>query len=792
MAPKETLIVEPHRLAAALEQGLRDYKFLYIAAPTGYGKTTAVQAHFRARRHTYVSLWDEDALDRAQGDATGLLILDDCYVLTDRPDLQARLGALLRELPAERRVILLSRATLPEWLLPFRLSGMLTVLNGKVLALGTREVDRLAKAMDLDLSQEDLLRLHRESQGHPLVTRLICLELTEGRSLNSETVRRAHLQLFNYLDRQLFTFWDSKIRRLLLAASFFDSFSVGLARVLTGDNQVEFTLRRLLQLSNFIDQQGDSYTIRYRPYRDYLRHRAEATWSRQEVDALYANAGLYFQLQGDLPAALDCWAKSGNTAKVSELLAEHSKKHPGHGSYYQVRKYYQALPEGEILSSPELMSGMSILCSMTFDVEGSEKWYSALKAYADGLDRRSPQRKVAQGLVDYLNIGLPHRGSANIRDLLMAAYDHLVQGSIQLPEFSVTSNLPSLLRGGKDFSSWVPKDKLFYATFSKPVSALLGRLGVGLPDVALAESRYEKGEDISDAFLTLASLRGEIQRRGAPEMEFVLTALLLKCQCDRGNLPQALRDLAAFRARMESEDQRQLLPNIDALLCRAGLLTGGEYPYRWLTEEAPDENDFFVLERYRYLTKVRCYLQRRDHLTALDLLGRLLDYFDRYDRTLDKIEALALLSICRYRMDNADWRDHLTAALELAKEYGYVRVFAHLGAALLPLLRAWTPPGSWTKKDLAYLNRVQKAVAGFAAIYPDQLAHAGSASLPSLTKKELEVLRLMCQGKSSGEIRALLDITDNTLKTHSRKLFQKLSVNSRAEAVAAARKLRLI
>ena len=769
MTAKERAVVEPHALSDALEQGMKAYKILYLAAPTGWGKTTAVRYHFRTRPHTYASAWDEDALEKVEQDGTGLIILDDCHALTDRPAYQKRLCALLRGLSAEGRVVLLSRAAVPDWLLPFQLAGLLTVLNSDLFALGTGDAAKLAGKLRLELSQEDILRLHQESRGHPLMIRLICLELAEGRPLNTETVQRAYARMFSYLDRELFAYWDSKIRRLLLSASFFDSFTLELAQVLTGDSQVEQTLCHLLQISSFIDRQGGAYVIRYSPFRAYLQHKAETTWSRQEVDALYANAGMYFQLRDDLPAALDCYARSGNHAKVSELLAEHSKRHPGHGVYYQLRKYYRDLPEAEILASPELMCGMSILHSLTFEREASERWYGALKAYADGLDRRAPDYKAAQGLVSYLNIALPHRGSAHIRDILMAVYDRLIREDIHLPEFSVTSNLPSVLRGGKDFSAWVPKDKLLYTTLGKPMEALLGRLGVGLADIALAESRYEKGEDISDAFLTLASCRADIQRQGTPELEFVLTALLVKCQCDRGNRTQAVQDLTAFRSRMESEGQRQLLPNIDALLCRIDLLTGGEYVYKWLTESAPDENDFFIMERYRYLTKARCYLQRGGYLTAL-----------------------ALLAVCRYRMACADWREHLTAALDLARVYGYVRVFAHLGAALLPLLRAWTPPETWTKKEHSCLARLQKAVHTFAALYPDHLAPAGPKALQSLTKKELEVLRLMCQGKNSGELREILNITDNTLKTHSRKLFQKLGVNSRAEAVAAAQKLHLI
>jgi len=787
--------IRPHAVSDALDQRLESHQILYISASIGWGKTTAVKNYFRVIPHTYASLRGKGALEKVERDSTGVTILDDLHVLTDRLDLQQRLLALLRNIPDEAHVVLLSRAPLPEWLLPFQLSGLLALLDSSVLALGTEDVAKLAENMGLELSQEDTLRLWHESTGHPLAAQLICLELTEGRPLNTETVQRAYARMFLHLDRELFDCWDLQTRRLLLSVSFFDSFTVELAQILTGDDRVEQTLTRLLQTSSFIDRARDTYRIHHEPFRAYLQHKAETTWSRQEVEDLYANAGAYYQNCGDLPAALSCYSRNGDHAKVSELLVENSKRHPGHGAYYQLRNYYRNLPESEVLASPELMSGMSILCSLTFDVEGSEKWYGALRTYADSLDRRD--RRTALSWLNYLDIALPHRGSVNIKALLLTAYDRLKQGSIDLPEFCVTSNSPSVLRGGKDFSEWVPQDKLLYDTIRAPVAAVLGRLGVGLPEIALAESRYEKGEDITGNFIVLAARRVEIQRKGAPEMEFVLTALLAKCQCDRGNTEQAVRDLTAFRSRMEAGGQKQLLPGIDALLCRIDLLEVGEYAYKWFTEEAPDENDFFIMERYRYLTKVRCYLQRGDELTALVLLGRLLDCFERYGRTLDRIEALALLAVCRYRMGMEDWQEHLTAALELAQKYGYVRVFAHQGAALRPLLRAWRPPKKWAeqKKRAQYLSRVRKAASAFASVYPNYLTPNASKDLQNLkdlTKREMEILRLMGQGKKGEEMEEILGLTRNTMKTHYRKLFKRLGVSSRSEAVAAAQKLHLI
>lgn len=56
----------------------------------------------------------------------------------------------------------------------------------------------------------------------------------------------------------------------------------------------------------------------------------------------------------------------------------------------------------------------------------------------------------------------------------------------------------------------------------------------------------------------------------------------------------------------------------------------------------------------------------------------------------------------------------------------------------------------------------------------------------------MEVLRLICRNKTNEEIRDILNISENTLKTHIRRLFGKLNVSSRTEAKAAAERLHLI
>jgi NarL family two-component system response regulator LiaR len=61
-----------------------------------------------------------------------------------------------------------------------------------------------------------------------------------------------------------------------------------------------------------------------------------------------------------------------------------------------------------------------------------------------------------------------------------------------------------------------------------------------------------------------------------------------------------------------------------------------------------------------------------------------------------------------------------------------------------------------------------------------------------LSKRELEVLQLMADGLSNLQIAERLFLSLNTIKTHSSKIFEKLQVQRRTQAVEMARKLNII
>jgi DNA-binding CsgD family transcriptional regulator len=61
-----------------------------------------------------------------------------------------------------------------------------------------------------------------------------------------------------------------------------------------------------------------------------------------------------------------------------------------------------------------------------------------------------------------------------------------------------------------------------------------------------------------------------------------------------------------------------------------------------------------------------------------------------------------------------------------------------------------------------------------------------------LTPRECEILQLLASGKSTKEIARQLEISPNTAKTHLAKVYQKLEVQRRTQAIHKARELALI
>lgn len=108
------------------------------------------------------------------------------------------------------------------------------------------------------------------------------------------------------------------------------------------------------------------------------------------------------------------------------------------------------------------------------------------------LKKSDTEYKDVQGKLAYWDIALPQRGSKGLLELIRSVFAILMNKNIHLPAFSVTSTLPSIMNGGKDFCSWSKQDEWLYATMRKLAETVPGRDGIGLVIAPCAKASLKR------------------------------------------------------------------------------------------------------------------------------------------------------------------------------------------------------------------------------------------------------------------------------------------------------------
>ena len=76
--------------------------------------------------------------------------------------------------------------------------------------------------------------------------------------------------------------------------------------------------------------------------------------------------------------------------------------------------------------------------------------------------------------------------------------------------------------------------------------------------------------------------------------------------------------------------------------------------------------------------------------------------------------------------------------------------------------------------------------------YPEWPVADAQRPVELLSKREIDVLRLLAMGRSNQEIAQELVIAESTVKMHIKHLYGKLDVHNRVQAVAQAQRLHLL
>lgn len=805
--PKRAL----RRLKAAEEENIT----AYIYGVSGIGKTELIVRYLKQKKYQMFDagrVSAEELEKIAESEKRKIVVIDNLHDLAMEEECDDIKEAIISLIEREDIWLILSgRCAVPPWLAAVRYREVFYVIEESELLFDEAQENQYIEYTKILLTPEQRKVSRSYCLGVPLgwyitwdIYKQIQLRegLKEGEyfsdKLFSELIDRGLSQMWDYLDWHVYDNWDIRIQEFLMEVSIVDCFTAHLAEMITGRNNVESILSRVKWLGNFMVERTEKDEVVYefrREMRISMRRRLKRKYNKEQIHALYENAGLYYQLNKEPIRALEMYQKAGEKERIASLLIENARTAPNNGYYYQLKKYYLKLSDEKIRTSPELMMGMSMLQSLLLDIEESERWYQELEQYAKEHSGR--ERRQARSKLLYLEIGLPHRGSENMIEILKKAHLLILDKQVSLQEFSVTSNQASQMNGGKDFCEWSKRDRELAKGIGKLVEFILGKYGKGMVNLALSESFFEKGEDNYEVASLANKGRMQAETGGKLEQCFVADGMLAWLHIITGKVSEAEELLKRFYKKAEKEEAERLLPNIETFIIRCALYSQKKAEIeKWMKKAPDEEQEFSIYDRFHYLTKVRVYLQNGRNEQAYNLLLKCEYYATVMKRTYIKIEVKLLMAIVQYRVGDERWDETLCEGLKMAEEYHFVRIITREGAAIRPLLTQsrWEPSRveskEGEKKNRQFWKQVLEETEKMTRYYPGYLK-AGIESV-TLSDAMLEILKLQADGLSKEKIAERLNMSVSNVKYHTQQIYKRLGVSNKAEAVMEAGKRGLL
>lgn len=781
--------IRPAAAFKKLETARTTGQNVYIYGATGYGKTELIRQFLKNSKYIYIPC-ERIGCDLSQvpenNKRIATIVIDNINIIESEEQRQK-----IKELCSRRNlwVLLIGRSRMPGWLYDTFISCHMLLITEDDLAMSLEGIDSYMRSEGIILTEEELEFQRKCSEGNPLGVIFTAQQLQAGKKIGKELFRENSFLFQTRLEKGIITELDSEISDFLMKISILEDFTEALAAIISGNSAINSLIVRILDSGNYLDYKDGIYTIRFQ-MREALRRKAEKELSEKDIRHLALLAGGYYESRNEDDKALKLYAEYGETERIRDLLIKNSRKNPESGYFIEMRKYYLMLSDEEIRSNIYLMSAMSMLCSMLMDFEKSEYWYNELKKYKNTV--KGSKQREAISLLAYLDVALPGRGSVNILQLIKDCYILLSEKSISVPEFSVTSNLPSLMNGGKDFCEWSKHDREIAATAGNIVCAFLGKYGKGLVNAALAESFYEKGGDPYEIISLISKARLEAESGGKTELRFAATATLIRQYISNGDIVGAKELLCSFEKVVRKEGLHKLFPNIEAMKCRLALYSNDMGMVKEWMKVAPDENSEFVaLERYRYLTKVRCYIAFEQYDKAYALIEALKYYSEKFDRKYLIMELGVLTAMIMYKR-GFEWEKEFILTLEKACEYRFVPIIAKEGATVYEMLKECSDKCSTNKKiNKEWFKRITEEAGKITRLYPLYLKSSAEKQV-MLHPMDEKILTCLADGLSIGDTAERLGINYETLRSRIKELYRKLGAKNKTEAVMIASSLKLI
>ena len=772
----------------------------------------------------------------AEHETPFVFVLDDFHVIHSQSILEM-LTLLIEHEPPQMHLVLLSRTDPHLPLSRLRGRNQLVEIRASQLRFTRYEIAVfLNEVMGLNLSPNDLAAMETRTEGWIAGLQLAATSMQGSKDTHDFVTAFAgsHHYIMDYLVDEVLSVQPERVRSFLIQTSILDRMCGSLCNVVLEADGMERVdgqeiLETLEQNNLFVIPLDDErHWYRYHHlFADVLNRYLEKLFPHR-LSELHSRASRWHEQNGFVSEAIQHALMAGNQNHATQLIEQNGGPLLMRGEAVTLLKWIEAVEfheyarpwlailkawalilskhydqvEQSLLAAEDLVS--SLASRSTIKIRMMLGSLTAARAQWSNMEgKTSLAADFARQALNYLPDTTPF--SCNIRcvatsilgdaswmngDLEEAieAYTDAVRLSRLADNIHLaiiaSSHLAEILteqghlrQGNRTFL-----ESLQMTTQpNRPMSPLADGVYAGLSQISYEWNDLGTATQQIDQSIALSQKWGNIDLLA---VGYVMLAWLEHVQGHPERVREAIRNVERL------ENEHTLLPRYSSWvkysLARLWIAQGNleKASYLALQSGITVDDEIPYLCEPEYFLWLRVFLAQGNYDAALALNQRLLQKAEVTKRTGRVIELLVLQAlIFRGKKDIDQALAVLDRALSLAQPEGYVRAFLDEGEPMAKLL---------------YLAKSRRSETGYATVLLSAMGEAADKAelstqllIELLSMREMEVLKLIEAGYSNQEIATKLVISIATVKRHISNLYTKLGAQSRTQAVALGKELRL-
>jgi len=764
-----------------------------------------------------------------------VLFIDDAESLQNAASL-AVLRQVIENLPEGCRIVIGSRTMLDIGAPRLLARAQLLVIDPMQLRFSVAETaDYLRDKRGLNVPGADIARLQGATEGWPVALWLASLAL-ERSDRSVELVSHfsgSNALVADYLAEEVLAQQSQSVREFLVRTSVLHHFNAQLCDAVRGQRDSREILESLQRSNLFVQRIGeDGEWFRYHSlFSGFLRTQLERQYP-QDIPDLHRAASRWYDAQSRPVPAVEHALASADFDYALPMLERIAEQLLEGGRIRLLARLLDSVPPQELANWPHLRlmhawslsftKGGQEAMQMLKRIEAQGPWPSHLEVHALALrpmlltmlDRFDEAYDAAQGALDRVTaqqvfpFSILRTSLANLHMIMgkyTSARELLDRSRVQqdAPAGPFMTIFAQCVEGAIDLLHGRLRQATARFKHSSAVGSrkfLIDTNGNAMAGILLAEVLYEQDE-LAEAERLLSVYVPLMQELGMTDHLICGHRSLARIAHHAGDHDRALLAVTEMECFGHRMSLARLVANAQLERARLALWRNDVKSAREALQRARAAVDWTpVMSRALFGNDMDTLLEGQLRLmihsgAADEAINQLKQELERAENAKRHRRALKLRILLALALDKAG---NAKASLRMARDSlrlgareRFVRIFLDEGEPMQRLLQRLSLAQQNELDETANLAEYLKRLAGQRTEKPEAPAPTPGAT-EALTRKELEILRLLAEGLSNLAIAGRLFVSETTVRTHLRNINAKFGVHNRTQAIAVARKLNLI